>query len=218
MVETVQVAAVEEEHLLGRLRAGDERAFMELVDSYGPLMLRVALGYVRTPAIAEEVVQDAWMGVLSGLDRFEGRSSLKTWILRILVNRAQTRGAREARCVPFSCVAEFDDGEPAVDAVRFLPADHHQWPGHWSIPPHSWAAMPEEHLLSQETMGIIRRAIRELPPRQRDVLELRDVAGWESDEVCTALGISHGNQRVLLHRARSAIRAVLERHLDSTID
>jgi RNA polymerase sigma-70 factor, ECF subfamily len=214
MVDAGQIATVEEEQLLARLRAGDERAFMELVDAHGALMLAVAQGYVRTRAIAEEVVQDTWISVLAGLDRFEGRSSLKTWIMRILVNRAKTRGAREARFVPFSCVTELDDGRPAVEAERFLPAEHPRWPGHWAVSPQSWAAVPEERLLARETMDVIRDAIGELPPRQRDVLQLRDIAGWEQDEVCAALGLSDGNQRVLLHRARSRVRAALERHLD----
>jgi RNA polymerase sigma-70 factor, ECF subfamily len=211
MVETVVVPAKEKE-LLARLRSGDERAFMELVDAYGPLMLRMALGHVRTRAVAEEVVQEAWLGVLAGLDRFEGRASLKTWILRILVNRAKSRGEREARCVPFSSLEEPGDEEPAVDPARFLPAEHAQWPRHWASPPQSWASVPEERLFAQEALELIGRAIRELPPRQQEVIVLRDVEGWDSGEVCEALALSEGNQRVLLHRARSKVRAGLERH------
>ena len=199
------MVAVPEEDLVVRLRAGDERAFIELVDRYGPLMLRLALGHVRTRAVAEEVVQEAWLGVLSGIDRFEGRSSLKTWIMRIVVNRAKTRGEREARFVPFSSIGE----EPAVDEGRFLPADHPEWPGHWAVPPEAW---PEDRVLARETLEV-GAAIRALPPRQQEVVVLRDIEGWDPEEVCTALGVSEGNQRVLLHRARSKVRTALERHL-----
>jgi RNA polymerase sigma-70 factor (ECF subfamily) len=212
MLETAPMPATEKQ-LVARLRSGDERAFMELVDAHGPLMLRMALSHVRTLSVAEEVVQEAWVAVLRGLDRFEGRSALKTWILRILVNRAKTRGVREARCVPFSSLAPADDDEPAVGAGRFLPAEHPKWPGHWAVPPESWASVPEERLEARETLELIRQAILDLPPRQQEVLVLRDVDGWDSDEVCAALRISEGNQRVLLHRARSKIRAELERHL-----
>jgi RNA polymerase sigma-70 factor (ECF subfamily) len=216
MVETAPLPATEQE-LIARLRSGDERAFMALVDAYGPLMLRMALGHVRTLSVAEEVVQEAWVAVLRGLDRFEGRSSLKTWILRILVNRAKTRGAREARCVPFSSLGAADDDEPAVSAGRFLPAEHPKWPGHWAVPPESWSSVPQERLEARETVEFIRQAILDLPPRQQEVIVLRDVDGWDGEEVCAALRISEGNQRVLLHRARSKIRAALERHLQSAM-
>jgi len=212
MVTTAQ-AVGEEQELIARLRDGDENAFTALVDAHGSLMLRVALGHVRTRAVAEEVVQEAWLGVLAGLDRFQGRSSLKTWILRIVINCAKTRGEREARSTPFSCLIE-DDAEPSVDAGRFLPSDHAQWPGHWASPPQSWAPVPEEHLLSRETLELVARAIRDLPARQQEVIVLRDVEGWDGPEVSTALGISEGNQRVLLHRARSKVRAALEQHLE----
>src|SRR5262245_10438809 len=185
--------------LLTRLRAGDEAAFMELVDRYGPLMLRIALMYVPTRALAEDVVGEAWLGVLQGLDRFEGRSSLKTWILRIVANRARTRGARERRSVPLSSL------EPAVDPERFA-AD-----GAWSDPPTTWG--PEERLLGKETLEKVREAVAQLPPRQQEVILLRDFAGWEPEEVAQALDISEGNQRVLLHRARSKVRTELERYL-----
>jgi RNA polymerase sigma-70 factor (ECF subfamily) len=213
MLATTTVAVTEEEQLLARLRDGDEDAFMEIVDAYGPLMLRMALGHVRTRAVAEEVVQEAWLGVLDGLDRFEGRSSLKTWILRILVNRAKTRGAREARCVPFSSLGPVDDEAPAVDPARFLDADHPRWPGHWGAAPQSWAGVPDERLLARETLEHLRRAIEALPTRHREVIVLRDVEGWDSGEVCAALGLSEGNQRVLLHRARSRVRAQLDAYL-----
>jgi RNA polymerase sigma-70 factor (ECF subfamily) len=209
------VIADEDAELLGRLRAGDEAAFMTLVDKYGPLMLRIALTHVRTRAVAEEVVQEAWLGVLQGLPRFEGRSTLKTWILRIVANRARTRGEREARSVPLSSLApEAGEDEPAVDPDRFFGADHPLYPGAWAIPPHSWARMPEEQLLAGETLQEVRAAIAKLPPRQQEVMVLRDVEGWEPDEVSEALDLTPGNQRVLLHRARSKVRADLERYFD----
>ncbi len=205
----------EDSELLTRLRAGDEDAFMTLVDKYGPLMLRVALGYTRTRAVAEEVVQESWLGVLQGLDRFEGRSSLKTWILRIVANRARTRGEREARSVPLSSlVAEGDEDGPAVNPERFRPADHPTYPGAWAIPPHSWARLPEEKLLATESLHEVRAAIAKLPPRQQEVIVLRDVEGWSPEEVSTALELTPGNQRVLLHRARSKVRAELEHYFD----
>ena len=205
-----------DEQLVAALRDGDEGAFIALVGRYGPLMLRVASTYVRTPAVAEEVVQETWLAVLEGIGRFEGRSSLKTWLFRILANRAKTRGEREARCLPFSCVAargEDDDG-PAVDPDRFLGADHPQWPGHWAAAPGDWATVPDVRLLSQETLAHVRDAIAGLPERQQEVIVLRDVEGWSAEEVCNALGVSEVNQRVLLHRARARVRARLERHLD----
>ena len=199
--------------LLARLRAGDEEAFMTLVDRYGPLMLRIALTHVRTRAVAEEVVQEAWLGVLQGLDRFEGRSSLKTWIMRIVANRARTRGEREARSVPMSSLGpDTGEDEPSVDPDRFRPADDPLYPGGWAIPPRSWAGMPEERLLASETLQQVRAAIAKLPARQQEVIVLRDVEGWGPEEVGEALDISPGNQRVLLHRARSKVRADLERY------
>ena len=204
----------EDERLCAALRAGDERAFAELVERYHSSLMRVALTYVRTPAIAEEVVQETWLGVLRGLDRFEGRSSLKTWIFRILENTAKTRGVREARSVPFSALARADDA-PAVDPDRFLDADDSQWPGHWASAPRSWDDVPDARLEAKETRAVVARAIEALPPMQARVIALRDVEGWRSEEVCEALGLSEGNQRVLLHRARSSVRAALERYLDA---
>jgi RNA polymerase sigma-70 factor, ECF subfamily len=204
-------SALSDDELLQRLRAGDEAAFMDLVGRYGPLMLRIALSHVRRPAIAEEVVQEAWLGVLKGLDRFEGRSSLKTWIMRIVANQARSRGERERRSVPVSSLAG-DEGEPAVDPSRFRPFDDPRYPGGWSRPPHDW---PEQQLLAEETLQLVRSAIALLPPRQQEVILLRDVAGWEADEVSDALGLSAGNQRVLLHRARSKVRSRLEDYLEA---
>lgn len=206
------VTALQDGDLLARLRTGDEDAFMELVDRYGPLMLRIALSHVSSRAVAEEVVQEAWLGVLKSLGRFEGRSSLKTWILRIVANQARTRGARERRSVPLSALAG-EDGEPAVDPARFRPSDDPLYPGGWTLPPHSWAGLPEERLLAGETLQLVREAIERLPPRQQEVILLRDVVGWEAAEVCDALGVSEGNERVLLHRARSKVRSRLEAYL-----
>ena len=203
--------ARQDEGLLAQLRAGDEAAFMDLVDRYGRLMLRIALSHVGSRAVAEEVVQEAWLGVLKGLDRFEGRSSLKTWIVRIVVNQARTRGERERRSVPLSSLTA--DDEPAVDPSRFRPADDPMYPGGWSAPPQSWAGLPEERLLAGETLQVVRDAIAGLPPRQQEIILLRDVEGWEPEEVSDALGLTAGNQRVLLHRARSKVRNQLERYL-----
>jgi len=175
-------------------------------------MLAVARTYVKTAAVAEEVVQDAWVGVLNGLDRFEGRSSLKTWILTIVVNTAMTRGGREARTTPFSSlVPEGDD--PAVAVERFRGRDD-AFPGHWNGYPRDWRTVPEQALMGRETLDVVKAAIAGLPTAQRQVITLRDVEGWGADEVCAALELSDGNQRVLLHRARSHVRAALERHLD----
>ena len=194
--------------LLDGLRAGDEAAFAALVRSYGPAMLRVAQLYVRSRAVAEEVVQDAWIGVLNGAGSFEGRSSLKTWIFRILTNKAKTRAAREGRTIPFSAL---DPGEPAVDPDRFRgPED--RYPGHWATPPRS---LPEEQLLESETLALVQSEIDKLPPAQALVVTMRDVEGFDSDEVCNALEISETNQRVLLHRARSKLRNALEEYVNA---
>ena len=206
-------AASEEARILARLRAGDERAFESLVESYHGTMIAVARNYVRTRDVAEEVVQEAWLGVLKGLDRFEGRSSLKTWILRILVNTAMTRGGREARSVPFSSLAPADEEQPAVEPERFRPPGE-AFAGHWNGYPGDWSTLPEARLFGRETLDIVKRAIEELPESQRPVITMRDIAGCSADEVCDALEVSPGNQRVLLHRARSHVRAALERHID----
>jgi len=156
--------------------------------------------------------------VLSGIDRFEARSSIKTWIFRILTNRAKTRGEREARIVPFSSLASADDDDgPAVDPDRFLAPEHPQWPGHWASPPSDWRTIPEERLVGRETQEHLRAAIADLPERQQLVMVMRDVEGWSPEEVCCALGISEGNQRVLLHRARAKLRNALEPYLDMQI-
>jgi RNA polymerase sigma-70 factor (ECF subfamily) len=199
-------------HLVEALRRGDERAFASLLDQYQISLVRLAMVYVSSRAIAEEVVQETWLAVLQGLDRFEGRSSLRTWIFRILTNRAKTRGQREARTVPFSDLgaAKIEVDEPSVNPSRFLPPDHPQWPGHWAEAPESWDVIPEQRFLSQETKAHILAAIAALPPSQREVITLRDIEGWSSAEVCTVLDLSEANQRVLLHRARSKVRRALE--------
>ena len=185
--------------LLAGLRAGDEAAFVELVRRYSPALLRLAQAYVPSRAVAEEVVQDTWLGVVRGIDRFEGRSTVKTWLFRIAANRARTRGAREPRTLP---LGDWDEG-PSVDPDRFLPADHPKWPHHWAVE-------PSQIVETAETIAHVRDAIDRLPPMQRAVITLRDVQGWDGAEVCDALELSEGNQRVLLHRARSSVRAQLE--------
>lgn len=204
-------ATATDAELVVALKRGDEAAFQSLIDAYSSALLRVAMTHVRSRAIAEEVVQDTWMGVIKGLDRFEARSSLKTWIFRILTNNAISRGVRESRSLPFSALAEQEasGSEAVVDDDRFLPADHDEWPHHWALGPTRWPT-PEDGLLSGETRTLILRAIEQLPPAQRAVIALRDIEGWPPGEVCEGLGISEGNQRVLLHRARAKVRSVLE--------
>ncbi len=195
--------------LVKQLIAGDEQAFAALVGRYHGRLLRLAQVFVADRETAEEVVQETWVGVLHGLVTFEGRSSLKTWIFRILTNRARTRGAREARSVPFSSIMDPADGEePAVDPARFT-AD-----GMWADPPHSWKEeTPEGLLLRGEMLAILQKTIAELPPGQRAVITLRDVEGLSSEEACDTLDISETNQRVLLHRARAKVRRALEGYL-----
>jgi RNA polymerase sigma-70 factor (ECF subfamily) len=202
-------------HLITRLRSGDEVAFSALIDLYHTSMLRLAMVYISPRALAEEVVQDAWLGVLKGLKTFEGRSSLKTWIFRILTNCAKTRAQREGRTLAFSSLETMDvDADPsALDPDRFQGADG-EWPGHWRVFPADWNALPEQQLLSQETRGCILRSIETLSPRQREVITLRDIEGCSAEETCQALGISEQNQRVLLHRARLKLRQALEQYFE----
>jgi RNA polymerase sigma-70 factor (ECF subfamily) len=210
------IISAEERELLEALRRGDEAAFARLVETLHGSMLRLAMLHLGDRSVAEEVVQEAWLGVLQQLDRFEGRSSLKTWVLRIVSNRAKTRAIRERRTVPFSALAggDLEADEPAVDPDRFLPAGH-RWAGHWASPPASWREVPEELLLSRETMAEVERAVAALPAAQRAVLVLRDVEGVSAAEACQLLGLTEGNQRVLLHRGRSKVRATLECYLDA---
>ncbi len=209
-------ASAEDLRLVEALRSGNESAFVSLVEGYHTSMLRLAMIFVPTQSVAEEVVQETWMGVLQGLDRFEGRSSLKTWIFSILTNRAKTRAQREGRSVPFSSLPEFtidELHESAIEPERFRGPDQ-QWPGHWVSFPRSWDEIPEERILSQETMTHIQEAINTLPPGQREVITLRDIEGCTSDEACSLLGVSEANQRVLLHRARCRVRRALERYFE----
>lgn len=201
-----------EAEFVAALRRGDDRAFAELVDELSSALLSVARIYVPTPALAEDVLQETWLGVMRGIDRFEGRSSLRTWIFRILINIAKTRGAQERRTIPFSSAAGDDEGgESLVDPERFL-GPHHRLADHWAMGPTAWDE-PDEALLAGETREAIVRAIDSLPPAQREVITLRDIGGWDSDDVCAALGISPGNQRVILHRARTKVRAALEEQI-----
>ena len=196
--------------VVSALRAGDEAVFATLVDRYHGALVRLARVYVGSVEVAEEVAQETWLGVLRGIDGFAGRSSLKTWIFRILVNRAKTRGVREGRTVPFSMLGESEasSDEPSVDPDRFRPPGDH-WAGGWLRPPLSWEGAPEQQLLSDEIGRFVRAAVADLPAAQRQVIALRDIEGWESTEVCQLLEISEGNQRVLLHRARSKVRQAL---------
>ena len=200
--------------LLAGLRAGDEAAFAALVTRYHASLKRVARAYVSTDAVAEEVVQDTWMAAIRGLDRFEQRATIKTWLFRILTNQAKSRGMRERRTVPFASLAGADGEEPSVAPDRFQ-RDGDTWPGHWAIPPRPWQD-PERRLASLEAREHLRAAIAALPPTQQAVLTLRDVEGLESEEVCGLLDLSAGNQRVILHRARARMRNELERYFDAT--
>ena len=202
------IATRDESRLVRALREGDERAFAFLLERYHTSLVRLARTFVHDRDWAEEVVQDTWLGVVRGLDRFRGDSSLKTWIYRIMVNTARTRAIKEHRSLPFSSL-DVEEGEEVVDSERFL-AD-----GRWASVPRSWSSLPEEQLLANETLDCIQDAIASLPPMQRQVITLRDVEGWPADEVCTLLDLSEANQRVLLHRARSKVRAALESYLDA---
>ena len=206
----MELLSQQDTRLLEGLRAGDEAAFLELMREHGGAMLRVAMMYVASRAIAEEVVQEAWLGVLKGIGSFEGRSSLKTWLFRIVSNTAKTRGVREARSVPFSSLGGEAGDEPTVDPDRFLGSGE-RFPGHWAIPPQAWA--PESRLLSDEALDVIEREIDRLPAAQRAVITMRDVEGFTSEEVCNALDLSETNQRVLLHRARARVRGALEEYM-----
>ncbi len=203
--------------LIDRLRSGDEPTFAWLIDTYSAPLLRLAVTFVQNAAVAEEVVQETWMAVVTGIGRFEGRSSVKTWLFKILTNKAKTRALRERRTIPFSAfdIRDHED-EPAVDAARFLPASHPQWPNHWASPPQPWSMGPEGTALDRETLAVLRRALEDLPRTQRVVVALRDVHGWPAADVCAALELTEANQRVLLHRGRSRLRAVLERYFTDT--
>jgi len=199
--------------LLERLRAGDEDAFRALVEEHGPFLMRLVMMHVPSRAIAEEVVGDTWLAALEGLDRFEGRSMLRTWLASIALNKARTRGTREGRILPFALLRRRyeEGGGPAIDADRFQ-GRRGERPGWWASPPVAWED-PQSRLEADETRDVLLKAIRDLPPRQREVITLRDISGWDAEEVRNALDLSETNQRVLLHRARSKVRAALEEHL-----
>jgi len=206
--------AARDARLLAALRAGDEDAFAALVRRHHASLKRVARMYVSTDAVAEEVVQETWLAAIAGLERFEQRASLKTWLFHILANKAKTRGVRERRIVPFASLAGADD-EPAVPPDRFQ-RDGDAWPGHWAAPPRPWED-PERRLASLEARAYLRAAIAALPATQQAVLTLRDVEGLDAEEVCGLLDVSAGNQRVLLHRARAKVRTELERYFEETV-
>jgi RNA polymerase sigma-70 factor, ECF subfamily len=205
----------DERTLVEHLRSGDESAFAELVDRHHASLVRIATGYVRDLAVAEEVAQETWLALINGIERFEERSSLKTWLFRILANRAKSRAVRERRSVPVSALADNRAAaeDAGVDEERFLPAEHPEWPHHWANPPRRWEA-PEERLLSEEARLLVLAEIEKLPPNQRAVIALRDVEGLSAEEACNVLDISDTNQRVLLHRARSRVRRALEHYFD----
>jgi RNA polymerase sigma-70 factor, ECF subfamily len=204
-------ARASDEQIVAALRAGDERAFRELFRRHSPAMKRLARGYVESDAVAEEVVQEAWVAILRGIDRFEGRSAFGTWMFSILINQAKSHGRRERRAAPFSSLAAGDD-QPAVSADRFG-RDDEAWPGHWATPPRPWQK-PDRRLLSLEVRKQLKDALAQLPDRQRLIVGLRDIEGLSAEEVCGLLDLSQENQRVLLHRGRSRLRAALEEYTD----
>jgi len=212
---TEAVADFTDDHVLvPALRQGDEAAFEWLLDRYSAPLCRLARSYVSNAAAADEVVQETWLAVITGIDRFEQRSSLKTWVYRVLVNIARSKGVKEHRSVPFASLGdELDGDERSVDPERFR-GHHDRWPGHWAAPLAAWDEEPEDHLLGRETLAVVANAISALPANQQTVITLRDVEGWNSVEVCNALEISETNQRVLLHRARSRVRRALEVHFE----
>lgn len=197
-----------DEVLVARLRAGDDASFALVLDAWSPGMLRVARRCVPTPDLAAEVVQDTWLAVVEGLAGFAGRSSLKTWVFRILLNKAQRLGGRERRTVPYSSLTADDEG-PTVDPSRFQ-GPHEPYPGHWREWPATWPDDPADATLAAELRRRAGVALAELPERQRLVLALRDIEGYDAAEVCSILDVTAANQRVLLHRARAHVRRSLE--------
>jgi RNA polymerase sigma-70 factor, ECF subfamily len=210
-IDQAETDRSEDAALVARLREGDESAFVHVVDAWSPTMLRVARMFVSTDASAQEIVQEAWLAVVRGLDRFEGRSSLRTWVFRILTNLGKTRGVKEARAVPLSSLSSGVSTGPTVDSNRFRGADD-EWPQHWTPvgSPRAWSPSPEDEALAGEIRGEVASALQDLPERQRTVVSLRDVHGMSADEVCIALEISAANQRVLLHRGQARLRETLE--------
>ncbi|MFN8017132.1 MAG: RNA polymerase sigma factor [Acidimicrobiales bacterium] len=208
----------DDERLLAGLHRRDEDAFRELLDRYDPLLRRVARRFVSSDTAAAEAVADTWVAVVRGIDRFEGRSSLRTWLVRVLTNQAIDRGVRESRQVPTAGLAEpgtYEEDHGGFAAAAFRPADAPAWPGHWASAPIDWATLPAERLEGAELLDQVRAAAAALPERQRLVFVLRDVEGWSSAEVAEALELTEGNQRLLLHRARGKVRAALDAYLAS---
>jgi RNA polymerase sigma-70 factor (ECF subfamily) len=208
-------ASSEDAALVQRLRNRDEAAFLEIVQRHHGSLVRLAQSFVNNRAVAEEVAQETWLAVLQGIDHFEGRSSLKTWIFQILINRGRTRGVREARSINFSAMSHADSESSAssVDPTRFFATDDSRHPGGWVSQPQDWDRTPEQLLLSKECRTLVEEAIASLPGLQKEVISLRDVQGWDNEEICAVLGISEANCRVLLHRGRSRVRQALENYL-----
>jgi RNA polymerase sigma-70 factor (ECF subfamily) len=202
-----------EDQLIAKLKRGDEGAFDELVNQHHSILIRMAMGYVADREVAEEVVQDTWMAVIESLNRFEGRSSLRTWICGILIHKAKDRGVREKRHTTFSAFESYDDdNDEAVDPSRFQQSG--EWAGHWAFPPQPWDDQtPEKLLASQQAVNAMQRAIEALPATLKNVLILRDVEGVEAKEVCEILKITETNLYVRLHRARERVRAAVESYL-----
>jgi RNA polymerase sigma-70 factor (ECF subfamily) len=202
----------DEQLLIAALRRGEDSAFVTLVDRYHATLVRLARLYVRDDGVANEVVQETWLAMLNGIQRFEGRSSLKTWISAILTNIAKTQARRERRMLPFSTLAavEASEDDPAVPADRF--ATGGPYPNHWDTAPQPWVMSPDDQVLSAEMHGIITSVLGTLPTAQQEVTRLRDIEGWTAAEVCAALSISAANQRVLLHRGRSKLRLAIEQY------
>lgn len=202
-----------EDRLLARLKYGDEGAFDELVNQHHSALIRMAMGYVADREVAEEVVQDTWMAVIENLNRFEGRSSLRTWICGILIHKAKDRGVREKRHTTFSAFeSDDDDNDEAVDPSRFQQTG--EWAGHWAFPPQPWDDQtPEKLLASRQTVNAMQRAIESLPATLKEVLILRDVEGVDAKDVCEMLAITETNLYVRLHRARERVRAAVETYL-----
>lgn len=210
--ETLVGATADDRRIIAGLRAGDETTFVELLDTYQGSLVRVAMRYVPSRAVAEEVVQDTWIAVIEGIDRFEGRSTLKTWLYKILIYQSRARGERERRTIPMSALVD-DDSTPSVPTERFRGSDA-LWAGHWAAPPQRWDGDTEDRLLAGEARALIDAVIANMPSAQREVIVLRDLSHFSAAEVCDLLDVTESNQRVLLHRARSRVRAALELYLD----
>ena len=206
-------SVADDQHAVAGLRAGDERLFVQLFEGLSPIMTRVARAYVDSDAVAEEIVQETWMAIVTGIERFQGRSALGTWMFSILTKKAKTHYLRERRAIPLSSIAPDDASRPAVDPDRFQPEDG-TWPGHWASSPRPWQR-PERRLLSLEAREHLRHALARLPERQCLIVGLRDVEGLSAAEVCDLLDISRENQRVLLHRGRSRLRSELGTYVDA---